>query len=111
MVSRINKIISRVCDADVTLYHTLRMDFPEQWRVDIPPFTIGLLRVQKLKYNSDKVGSNLFTRYKDELAKSWTIEREPMPTRVFDFLLIQEEVLASLTAKSSEWSALRKSSI
>lgn len=98
MVSRVNKIISRVCDADVTLYHILRMDFPEQWRVDIPPFTIGPLRVQKLKYNSDKAGSDFFTRYRDELANSWAIEREPVPTRVFDFPLIQEEVLSGLTA-------------
>lgn len=98
MVSRLNKILSRVCDADVTLYHILRLDFPEQWRVEIPPFTIGPLRLQKLKYNSDKAGSDFFTRYKDELTNSWAIEREPMPTRVLDFPLIQEEVLSGLTA-------------
>jgi hypothetical protein len=98
MVARVNKIVSRVCDADVTLYHILRMDFPEQWRVDIPPFTIGPLRVQKLKYNSEKAGSDFFTRYKDELTNAWAIEREPLPTRVLDFPLIQEEVLAGRAA-------------
>lgn len=98
MVSRLNKILSRTCDADVSLYHILRMDFPEKWRVDIPPFTIGPLRGEKIKYNSDKAGSDFFTRYKDELANSWAIEREPMPTRVFDFPLIQEEVITGLTA-------------
>lgn len=98
MISRLNKILARVCDADVTLYHILRMDFPEEWRVAIPPFSMGPLRVQKLQYNSDKAGSDFFARYRDELMSSWAIEREPMPTRVFDFPAIQQEVLSSQTA-------------
>jgi hypothetical protein len=98
MVSRLNRVLSCTCDADVTLYHILSMDFPEKYRVEIPPFTIGPLRVQKLKYNSDKAGSDFFERYKDELVNSWAIEREPMPTRVFDIQRIQEAVLRSTTA-------------
>ena len=95
MVSRLNKILSRVCNADVSLYHIMRMDFPEEYRVEIPPFTIGPLRIQKLKYNSDKAGSDFYSRYQGELANSWAIEREPKTTRVFDFFQIQDDIFGA----------------
>jgi hypothetical protein len=95
IISNLNKVLDHVGDADVSLYHILRMDFPEDYRVEIPPFTIGPLRIQKLKYNSEKAGSDFYSRYQGELADSWAIEREPQKTRVFDFFRLQEEMFGA----------------
>src|SRR5712664_651686 len=84
IVSRLNNILDSVSDADVTLYHILAVQFPEQYRFEIPPFTIGPLRAQKLEYNCEKAASDFYARYRDSLANAWAIEREPRNARVLE---------------------------
>jgi hypothetical protein len=95
IISRLNKVLGLVCEADVSLYHILSAEFPEQYRFDIPPFNIGPLRVEKLRYNSKKAGSDYYSRYRDRLANSWAVEREPRKTKVFDIPHIREEILGA----------------
>lgn len=95
IISRLNKILESVCNADVTLYHILAVQIPEQYKFEIPPFTIGPLRAQKLGYNCEKAGSDFYARYRDSLANSWAIEREPRKTRVLDIPQIREAIFGS----------------
>ena len=95
IISRLNKILDSVCDADVILYHILAVHFPEQYKFEIPPFTIGPLRAQKLEYNCERAGSDFYVRYRDSLANAWAIEREPRKARVLDIPQIREVIFGS----------------
>jgi hypothetical protein len=95
IISRLNKILDSVCDADVTLYHILAVRFPEQYKFEIPPFTIGPLRGQKLGYNCEKAQSDFYSRYRDTLLNAWAIEREPRKARVLDIPQIREGIFGS----------------
>lgn len=95
IISRLNKILDSVCDADVSLYHILAVQFPEQYQFGIPPFTIGPLRAQKLGYNCGKARSDFYARYRDSLASAWAIEREPRKTRVLDIPRIRAVIFGS----------------
>lgn len=94
-LSRLNFILEAVCDADVSLYHVLGMEFPEQYKFEIPPFTIGPLRSQKLAYNCEKAGSDFYGRYRESLANAWTIERRPFKVTVFDIPRIRKAIFGS----------------
>ncbi len=83
-VSRVNGVISRVCDADVSLYYIFFADFPENDDFEIPPFRLGPLRAEKLRYSCEKVASDYYFRYQETLQKAWGVEREPRKIRVFD---------------------------
>ena len=54
IISRLNEILDSVCDADVILYHILAAHFPEQYKFEIPPFTIGPLCVKNLNTTAKK---------------------------------------------------------
>jgi hypothetical protein len=99
MVERVNRVISLVCDADVSLYYAIVANNPHNYHFEIPPFTIGALQVQKLRYKSDKAGSDFFKRYQRELEGSWAIEREPQAVRVLDYYGIQENMFGGRNAK------------
>jgi len=74
VISRLNKVLGLVSDADVSLYYILAVQFPEQYQFSIPPFTIGPLRVQKREYNCKKAKSDFYDRYRDIMANAWTID-------------------------------------
>jgi len=78
MVSRLNAVLDKICEAQVILYYVLAADFPERYLFEIPPFTIGPLRTQKLSYNCEKAKSDFYSRYRRDFANAWTIERAPM---------------------------------
>lgn len=99
IVSRLNSILDSVCDADVTLYHILAVQFPEQYRFEIPPFTIGPLRAQKLAHNCEKAASDFYARYRDSLANAWAIEREPRNASVLEIPQIRDAIFGSQTAR------------
>lgn len=108
-VSKINEVISRVCDADVALYYVLFADFPKDHNFEIPPYRLGPLRADKLRYRCDKVGSDFYSRYSDGLPKAWAVEREPRHVRVFDIPSIREAIfdgpLGMVTRQSWELQA------
>ena len=95
IISRLNKVLGLVGDADVSLYHILAVQFPEQYEFEIPPFTIGPLRAQKLRYKCEKAGSDFFARYRDMMANAWAIEREPLKIKVFDIHPIRESIFGT----------------
>ena len=95
IISRLNKVLGLVGDADVSLYHILAVKFPEQYQFEIPPFTIGPLRAQKLRYKCERAESDFFERYRDMMANAWAIEREPLKVRVFDIPRIRELIFGS----------------
>jgi hypothetical protein len=95
IISRLNKILDSVCYADVILYHILAAHFPEQYKFEIPPFTIGPLRGQKLGYNCEKARSDFYSRYRESLLNAWAIEREPRKARVLDIPQVREAIFGA----------------
>lgn len=91
-VSRVNRIIAAVCDADVNLYYILPIQFPEYYKFEIPPFRLGHLRSDKLKYNCEKALSDYYSRWEAMVRHSWAIERAPLGVRVLDVSQIQESI-------------------
>lgn len=79
----------------MTLYHILAVHFPEQYKFEIPPFTIGPLRTQKLEYNCEKARSDFYARYRSSLANAWAIEREPRKAKVLDIPRVREAIFGS----------------
>lgn len=77
-------------EAVVSLYQVLGVEFPEEYQFELPPFTIGPLRTQKLAYNCEKAKSDFYDRYRDGLRDAWTIERKPLKVTVFDIPRIRE---------------------
>jgi hypothetical protein len=75
----------------------MAVQFPQQYRFQIPPFTIGPLRTQKLEYNCEKAVSDFYARYRDRLTKTWAIEREPRQARVFDIPQIRDAIFGTST--------------
>ena len=95
IIERLNRILDAVCDADATLYYILAVRFPEQYKFDIPPFTIGPLRSHKLAYNCEKARSDFHSRYRERLLNAWAIEREPRNVRVLDIPRIRASIFGS----------------
>jgi hypothetical protein len=72
-VARLNSVLASVCDSDVTLYFIIPPAFPDFYQFAIPPFGLGRLRSDKLKYRSDKAGSDYYERYRNELREAWAV--------------------------------------
>jgi hypothetical protein len=104
-LSRLNFILEAVCDAEVSLYHLLGVEFPEQYKFEIPPFMIGPLRTQKLAYNCEKAESDFYARYRDKLANAWTVERRPLGVTVLDIPRIRKAIFGSAIHRltRSDW--------
>ena len=85
-VARLNTVLASVCDADATLYFIISSAFPDVYQFGIPPFRLGRLRSDKIKYRSNKAGSDFYERYRDELRDAWAVEREPKTVRVLDLM-------------------------
>lgn len=95
IVSRLNYVLDTTCDAEVTLYHILAAEFPERYQFEIPPFTIGPLRTEKLAYNCQKAKSDFYSRYRESMAQTWTIERKPMAVPILDIPRIRETIFGA----------------
>ena len=104
VVSRINRIIAHVCDTNVSLYYILFAGFPEDHNFEIPPFRLGPLRAEKLRYSCEKVESDFYVRYRDILPKAWAVERDPQKIRVFDIPPIREAVFDGPLGKTARQS-------
>ena len=90
--SRLNSVLASVSDADVTLYFIILPAFPEFYQFEIPPFRLGRLRSDKLKYRSDRAGSDYYGRYRDAFRDAWAIERDPKTVRVLDLMSIRHRI-------------------
>lgn len=91
-VARLNAVLASACNVDVTLYFIIPPSFPDFYRFEIPPFRLGPLRSDKLKYRSDKAGSDYYERYRDQLRDAWAIEREPKSVRVLDMMSFRHQI-------------------
>src|SRR5205807_972933 len=78
-VFRVDQIIGLVCDADVNLYFALFARLPEYLKFEMPPFRIGPLRADKLRYNCERADSDYYSRYESRISSAWVIERAPRP--------------------------------
>jgi hypothetical protein len=95
MLERLNGILSSVCDTDVNLYFILMAGVPEYHEYDMPPFRLGRLRREKLKYSCEKAGSDFYDRYREMLVEAWAVEREPMKARVFDIPRVRRSIFVN----------------
>jgi Apea-like HEPN len=95
VLSRVNWIINGICDGDANLYYILSVDFPEYYKFEIPPFRLGPLRADKLKYNCEKADSDFYTRYESVMRGAWTIERAPQKVRVLDIAGIRSAIFGN----------------
>lgn len=104
-LSRVNRITGAICDAEVNLYYTLFAEFPEYLRFEMPPFRVGPLRTEKLKYNCEKASSDYFSRYERLIHGAWAIERAPRKVRVFDIERMRSSVFgtASILSNRQSW--------
>jgi len=100
-VVRVNQIVAAICDADVSLYYTLAAEFPEYHRFEMPPFRVGPLRADKLRYNCEKAASDYYSRYENVIGHAWAIERAPRTVRVFDVPLIRKSIFQNPANTSS----------
>ncbi|HVR55651.1 MAG TPA: hypothetical protein VMT72_02340 [Pseudolabrys sp.] len=89
-IARANIVLDSVSDADVTLYYVITPAFPDFYKFEIPPFRLGRLRSDKLKYRSDKAGSDYYGRYSEFFREAWAIEREPKKVRVIDSMRFRD---------------------
>jgi hypothetical protein len=92
-VARLNTVLASVCEADVSLYFVIPPVLPDFYQFEIPPFRLGRLRTDKLKYRSDRAGSDYYERYRDDLRDAWGIEREPKTVRVLDLQSFRHRIL------------------
>jgi hypothetical protein len=69
---------------DVSLYHVLGFSLPSEFAFEMPPFRIGPTRIDKIRYRSERAGSDFHTRYASKLANSFCVERDPMPVQLLD---------------------------
>lgn len=83
-ISNLNKTVDSVRNADLILYYVSNAKLPAFYAYDIPPFRLGPLRSDKMKWNSDKAGSDFFDRYREKILGKWAIERQPMAAPVLD---------------------------
>ena len=74
-VNNLNKTLETIKEADLSLYFVSSIKLPEFYSYDIPPFKLGPLRSDKLKWNSEKAGSDFYGRYRGQLQGKWAIER------------------------------------
>ncbi|PYJ55968.1 MAG: hypothetical protein DME82_05820 [Verrucomicrobia bacterium] len=92
-VFRVDQIIGLVCDADVNLYFALFARLPEYLKFEMPPFRIGPLRADKLRYNCERADSDYYSRYESRISSAWVIERAPRPVRVLNVPRVGEFVI------------------
>jgi hypothetical protein len=92
-VARLNAVLASTCDADVSLYYIIPPAFPDFYQFEIPPFRLGPLRSEKLRYRSEKAGSDYYERYRDQFRDAWAIEREPKTARVLDLMSLRNRIL------------------
>jgi hypothetical protein len=93
-VARLNIVLSSVCDADVSLYYIITPNvFYDFYQFEMPPFHLGRLRSDKLKYRSDKAGSDYYGRYSDRFRDAGAVERDPKPVRVLDMMSFRHRIL------------------
>ena len=91
-ISKINKIINQVCDADVTLYYALFAELPQVHNFEFPPFRIGPLRTEELRQRCEKANSAFYSGNRDRLRGAWAIERELQKVRVLDVESIRQSI-------------------
>ncbi len=104
-VVRVNQVVAAICEADVNLYYTLAAEFPEYHKFEMPPFRVGPVRAEKLRYNCEKAGSDYYSRYENVIRRSWAIERAPQTVRVLDVPRIRKSVFdnPTNTANRETW--------
>jgi hypothetical protein len=91
-VARLNNVLGYVCGADVNLYYILEAKFPNNFQYEIPPFRLGRLRTDKLRYNCQKASSDFYDRYHQSLRDSFVVEREPKSVRVLEISRLRKQV-------------------
>jgi hypothetical protein len=69
--------------------------FPDFYQFEIPPFRLGPLRSEKLRYRSNKAGSDYYERYRDAFRDAWAVEREPKTVRVLDLMSFRHRIFDS----------------
>ena len=93
-VERLNRLLSRMVRADVSLYLVFPLNLPPEFTVTIPPFYVGPTRVEKLKYRCERAGSDYYARYANMLKRTSCIERTPKSVTILDVEYVQTGLFA-----------------
>jgi hypothetical protein len=101
-LNNLNAAIGAVRDANLSLYYMSNVQLPAFYTYEIPPFRLGPLRSDKLKWNCEKAGSDFFDRYRSRIGGKWTIERHPKKVPVIDIPKLREAIFGRLVA-SHDW--------
>jgi hypothetical protein len=91
-VERLNRLLSRMVRADVSLYLVFPLSVPPEFAVTIPPFYVGPTRVEKLKYRCERTGSDYYARYSNTLKGTSCIERAPKSVTILDVDYVQTDL-------------------
>jgi hypothetical protein len=95
-VARLNRLLSRMVRADVSLYLVFPLSLSPEFAVTIPPFYVGPTRGEKLKYRCEKAGSDYYARYSKVLNGSSSIERAPKSVTILDVDYVQTDLFADV---------------
>jgi hypothetical protein len=79
-----DRVVESVVDGDANQYHVSSLRFPQEWSFSLPPFSLGKLDVAKIKYQSERAGSDFANRYVENLAGRYAVSRPAVPVRVID---------------------------
>ena len=75
-IELINRLIEEIGPCNLTQYCVTSLPYNREWNYEMPPFHIGTLDVEKLKFDCSKIPSDFYERYKDDLpSPKFTIQR------------------------------------
>lgn len=86
VVEQFNGLFEQIVAADLNQYFLFTLPSPPEFNFEIGPFRVGPLRADRLRYQSERAGSDFFERYCGRLFRNaLSVEREPLPTRIIHF--------------------------
>jgi len=75
-IELINGLIEEIGPCNLTQYCVTSLPYNREWNYEMPPFHIGTLDLEKLKFACSKIPSDFYERYKDDLpSTTFTIQR------------------------------------
>lgn len=80
----LDRVVESAVDADANQYHVSSLRLPQEWSFSMPPFSLGKTDIAKIKYQSERAGSDFADRYAESLVGRYAISRPAVPVRVVD---------------------------
>ena len=93
-IELINGLIEKIGPCNLTQYCVTSLPYTREWNYEMPPFHIGTLDMEKLKFACSKIPSDFYERYKNDLTSAaFSIQRNISRVKLISSTKFVDEIL------------------